>query len=495
MKPMKLLNYLYRKPKLSISLIFFLLVFFSFALSKTAFAQNPWFNPTLPQHNEALAQCAAGNVGLECTVQAIVKGIFNSLNLVGGSNEITSPIVTSDNTQEPNAMANSSRLVFFLIGHPPTSSGEYVQYLAQKINPVETAYAQSTGYRALSSLILLWSAFRNIAYFAYVVIFIFIGFMIMFRAQINPQTVINIQNSLPNLVITLILITFSYAIAGFLVDLIYLGIYLAVYTLSSQDLITNPTTAISQILNENIFTLASQAGFYKLAADVGTAVEEILNTAFDEGFFDWIFNIIPFEGSLAALIIKVAIVFSMFKLFFQLLMAYINIIVSTLISPILILFNAIPGSNSFTTWIRNMLSNVLIFPAVAMLFLVSAILIGQPETDSTYQWTTDEGLFDCDVRGEPCESWTPPFIAKDPTSRSVMAIIGLGFMLFAPSMVSVLQNALKTKPLPTGGIFAPIAAGARVVSAPVRGISGGVSTGVRTYVGQKIEALAGETRK
>jgi len=46
--------------------------------------------------------------------------------------------------------------------------------------------------------------------------------MIMFRIKINPQTAITIQLALPKLIITLLLITFSYAIAGFMIDIFYL---------------------------------------------------------------------------------------------------------------------------------------------------------------------------------------------------------------------------------------------------------------------------------
>ena len=64
-------------------------------------------------------------------------------------------------------------------------------------------------------------------------VLIFIGFMIMFRMQINPQTIISIENALPRIVITMILITFSFPLAGFLIDLLFGSIGFFAYMLTS----------------------------------------------------------------------------------------------------------------------------------------------------------------------------------------------------------------------------------------------------------------------
>src|SRR3990170_4166309 len=353
------------------------------------------------------------------------------------------------------------------------------------MNIDQPAYAQGAGYTALSPLIPLWTAFRNISYLAFVVIFILIGFMIMFRAKLDPQTVVNVQNSLPKLVITLLLITFSFAIAGFMVDLIYLGIYVVVSVLASQGLISNPGTVRTDLLTANVFSMVAEAGFFRWALTMSEAINATIEAALNDTFLELVYDAIPFSVTIGKLIISVAILFSLFKLFFQLLLAYIGIILQTILSPLLILFNALPGSQSFGNWLRNMLANVLIFPAVAMLFLISAILIGQPgERWEVQPLVPGGGQF-----------WTPPFVAMETTAEHVMAIIGLGFMLFAPQMVAVLQKTLKAQPLPVSGVFAPLAAGAGVVTALPRGIAGAARTTVRGYFGQKVESFAGETQK
>ena len=137
----------------------------------------PWFNPTTEEHQAALQECVNGEVGLECTVQAIVTAIFNSL----GEDTAPSP-VTGVTGMSPGGIQFAGNLITTLVANPPISSGHYIAYIAQKLNPVQQVYAQGSGFRALSGFIPIWSAFRNMAYLAFVVIFIFIGFMIMFRA-------------------------------------------------------------------------------------------------------------------------------------------------------------------------------------------------------------------------------------------------------------------------------------------------------------------------
>lgn len=63
-----------------------------------------------------------------------------------------------------------------------------------------------------------WSVARDISYVVFIVIFIVVGFMIMFRKKINSDIVVGIGNALPNIVLGLILVTFSFAISGIIMD-------------------------------------------------------------------------------------------------------------------------------------------------------------------------------------------------------------------------------------------------------------------------------------
>jgi len=82
--------------------------------------------------------------------------------------------------------------------------------------------AEGIGMGSIKPFTKVWKIFRDITYLLLVIIIIAIGFMVMFRAKINAQTIISVENSLPRIIIALILITFSFPIAGFLIDLMYL---------------------------------------------------------------------------------------------------------------------------------------------------------------------------------------------------------------------------------------------------------------------------------
>ena len=68
-----------------------------------------------------------------------------------------------------------------LYGNPPASSIDYFAYVKQNLaehNLVQQAYAQTPGYgfQALSPVIPLWRAFRNVVYALFILVFVFYGF-------------------------------------------------------------------------------------------------------------------------------------------------------------------------------------------------------------------------------------------------------------------------------------------------------------------------------
>ncbi|MGI6443646.1 MAG: hypothetical protein ACOX06_01410 [Candidatus Dojkabacteria bacterium] len=84
------------------------------------------------------------------------------------------------------------------------------------------AVEQKSGFEYLHDSIqlsALWSITRNIAYLFFVIAMIVIGFMIMFRNKIGGQVMVTVSNSIPRIIICLILVTFSFAISGIMLDL------------------------------------------------------------------------------------------------------------------------------------------------------------------------------------------------------------------------------------------------------------------------------------
>ena len=64
----------------------------------------------------------------------------------------------------------------------------------------------------------------------------------MFRMKINPQNVATFQSAIPKIVTTLILITFAYAIAGFMIDLMFVLFNLIPSVFQASGIITQPGT-------------------------------------------------------------------------------------------------------------------------------------------------------------------------------------------------------------------------------------------------------------
>ncbi len=84
-----------------------------------------------------------------------------------------------------------------------------------------------------------------------------------------------------------------------------------------------------------------------------------------------------FSGVLYLLTI-VIIIYTLFRLVLRLINAYLAIIFLTISAPFQFLAAALPGRQGLATqWIRNILSNVLAFPAVLAVLYFAAFLIGQ----------------------------------------------------------------------------------------------------------------------
>ena len=152
-------------------------------------------------------------------LEQLLLELFRSDN----STPTTTPIAFSSTD---SALQGSAKAISFLYQQRPASSIDYLAYVNQNLSNkkiVKPAYAQEGyGFRVLQPILPVWKALRNVSYFVFIIAFIVYGFMIMFRVKINPQTVISIQLALPKLIATLLLITFSYAIAGLIIDFFYI---------------------------------------------------------------------------------------------------------------------------------------------------------------------------------------------------------------------------------------------------------------------------------
>jgi hypothetical protein len=164
--------------------------------------------------------------------------IYRSMNCWLLGEACTNNPSDGDNNMKHSVTGFMSGLLILPLTQPP-ASGVYWAYSGlSNAGFIPKSYAAEasggTGFASLAGIKGIWLLFRNFVMLLMVLVIVAIGFMIMFRAKINPQTVISIENSLPKIVIALLLITFSFAIAGFLIDLMYITIGFVVLLLQTD---------------------------------------------------------------------------------------------------------------------------------------------------------------------------------------------------------------------------------------------------------------------
>ena len=230
---------------------FFLLSFFQLISPRLAWAQTGTVTVGVSDYSKSFNRAESFVTEKKEKVEKVVvegrtKGsasqelyVFNSTDFIGF--QIMTNVWGPDTSNLTVSEATEAKLVFGQ-GVIPAMS-EYIAYMYQK--PASTqayiadvfksakiippAQAQGIGFGALDPILQTWKTFRNLAYLFFVLIFLVIGFMIMFRHKINGQTVVTIQQAIPNIIVALLFVTFSYAIGGLLIDAMYLVMYAPIF--------------------------------------------------------------------------------------------------------------------------------------------------------------------------------------------------------------------------------------------------------------------------
>lgn len=388
-------------------------------------------------------------------------------------NRYFGPINCDQNNQtyNPGILGTQGVVVASLFNQQP-SSREYIADLLDNIGipTVSSAYAQGTGYTAMNPFLPIWKAFRNFAYSLYIIMFVVVGVMIMLRTKVNAQTVITIQAALPNLVITLLLITFSYAIVGFMIDLMYFLIYFVVYLVSSTGIISTPTQAIDRLLSYSAWSVIFE-GRNSIISAVALAIGEVLS-GLGTGALEVAGTLLSMASPMY-LIVAVAFIIAMLKLMVALIKSYVMLIIQTVTAPVQILFNALPGSKSFSGWLKKTASYLIAFPVAASMFILAAVFVGDPTNSTLFGdifGTGSANPFGINSSNEFYQNgnegiWLPPFTltgSVDFTQDDVMVIIGFFIFMMTPAAVKMAQDWLEVKESPySAEAFANIGVGAK----------------------------------
>lgn len=463
--------------------IFRLLI--SFVIFPTLFTKPVFAQTYYPLPEEAgLINSIAGGVTkqiLGCSESSdwamndAASDIQNSIKYIGGGckkDPTTGNIIPS-----PGLLGIQGKVVATLLREQP-SSREYIADILDSVGvpTITRAYAQGTGYTAMSPFLPIWKVFRNLAYSIYIIMFVVVGVMIMLRTKVNAQTVITIQAALPNLLITLILITFSYAIVGFMIDLMYFLIYFVVYLVNSAGVISSPTKAIDRLLSYSAWSVIFE-GRNSIVSAAGLAIGEILS-GLGTGALEVAGTLLSIV-SFPTLIVAIALAIAMLKLMFALIKSYVMLIVQTITAPVQILFNAMPGSKAFSGWLKKTASYLIAFPVAAAMFILAAVFVGDPTNSTLLEnfWPGETNPFGINTNNEFYQNyqdgklWLPPFTltgSVDFTQDDVMVLIGFFIFLMTPSAVKMAQDWLEVKESPyTAEAFSSLAMGAKGGSLPL----------------------------
>lgn len=293
-----------------------------------------------------------------------------------------------------------------MIDSPPDiRTGSYFADLA----PFKTVNAAGIDAISPSPIKAFWTAMRNVSYGLFVLILVAIGFMVMFRSKLDPRTTVTVTAALPNLVVSLVLITFSLVLAGLIVDLGSILIELVKNILSSQNLIINGNYVSTRPLD-----VLSNFSVRIYDTPLGTSFENL--------------PIIGFLGkALFTAVIATVALFISFNIFFTLLFKWAAIMIKTIFAPLFFLWGALPGQGDTTTkWFKGFLSDVLTFPAVLLILNIANQIISTP---------AEEGM--------PF----PPALGGtgDAGSGNYLPLVGLGVLLLATKVPAMIEEALDVK--------------------------------------------------
>jgi len=281
------------------------------------------------------------------------------------------------------------------ISTPPASGVYYVANLIDGIGG-KTAYANPAGldFNDSQPVFRLWKQFRSLAFGLFAIAFVIMGLMIMFRVKISPQSVLTVEQALPKIVTALLLVAFSYAIAGFMVDLMYLLISVVITFLNplpgSSLFGIEPTPkaviGFGSMIWAPIYALAAVA-----AANFSAGLGSII------GFVGYPVTVAVGAGVglIIFIVLLVMILFWMIKLVFELAKSYVYIILYIIFAPLYIFMGVFPNSPiGFGSWFKNIFANILVFPAVVAVMMIGLSLS-----------TASSAL-------QGAEIWTPPLVGS-----------------------------------------------------------------------------------
>lgn len=338
------------------------------------------------------------------------------------------------------------------IGKNHISGIAYAKNLLSKFNPVSKVSAQGFGYTTgASSIQKLWKISRDFSFALLIIAVIIIAFLIMFRAKINPQTVISIQSALPKIISAVILITFSYAIAGFIIDLMYVVIALLAALIKSGGLTSH---TVPELFDS--FTTGESA--------IGLLFEfwfAFIFTAFASIFSAW--NFATFFGGIVVLILAILFVFMALwytvKILILTFKTFVQIVLAIVTGPFEILLGTVAQNAGFGPWLKKLISLLAVYPVMALLFFLAFFFLAQAINNTPAAWIPKAlgiefiKMFPFNPKFDVISgnAWDPPLTTGLATGGALLwTIVGFVIITLVPKTVEIIQSFITQKPFDYG---------------------------------------------
>lgn len=383
---------------------------------------------------------------------------------------------------------------------PPASGVEYIAQVKDSFLG-KPAYAQGVGFSGLQFLLPLWRGFRNAVYVLASIIFVVIGIMIMLRVKISPQAVVTVQSAIPQLITTLILVTFSYAIAGLVIDIsnfiqaLVVALLFSVkgvpltsslfpgwwggsglfITSDAGNLVgwlwnaivgpSNDSFGFNHLSNPDLrdmqmLTYRAVPGWLSLVM-LGGLLGSIIVGFLLGGIGNWVLgstgNFVTdmvgrfvggalggvIGGLLVPLILCIVVAIWLIKLYFGLLKCYVTLIFKIVLAPLEIGMGAFPNAKmGFSSWIMDVFANMAVFPVVGVFLVLLNMIV---DAVSVSNVGSTGGMFQSAV-------WAPSLLSAGGISPSIIgAAVGLaGLALISKLPEMVPQYIFMIKPSPWG---------------------------------------------
>ncbi len=437
------------------------------------------------KNTQELTKSVDGNM-----ISALLSGLKNEIipqPLLIRDSETGEPLTSASGQylyiNQPGALDTVMSFNQQMYHNPPASGIVYAQQEWEKITTGHVAHAQTEGeaswiyypglgYNILKPIQAFWTITRNIAYLALILIIIIIAFMVAFRSNLGGQTQVTIANSIPNIIVALIMITLSYPLSGLAIDMITVG-----SNLVQQVLVQNswspgykdvwaPTTLDKfgfEIKNVKEFggtfgteedparnhlqiddpAMSAWEIFITSNVDIinadtksvipqtnvlGGVVTKVLTGMLDNGF----------TGVFIQLMFAIAALSTSVKLFLKFLTKYLVLVLYPIISPFIMLTVAIPGqgAKAIFGYFKTLLSASLSFVAVYAVFLLMIVITHHTEFMNGLKFLP------------PLLGYSSAVLDSTETSQIsvVQMILAFGLFMTTPVIPDALDQALNVLP-------------------------------------------------